>query len=112
MITIAKLQELGVDTKEGLARCMNNEGFYLKMVKMGLTDAHFEALEKAIAEDNITEAYEAAHALKGSTGNLGITPLYNPLNRMTQMLRAKMKANYTSMYAPIKDMRAKLLSEL
>lgn len=112
MITIEKLNELGVDTKEGLARCMNNEKFYIKMVTMGIKDAHFEMLEKAIADKNLEEAFESAHALKGIIGNLAIAPIYNPLNRLTEMLRAKMNANYAPIYKPIKDTRDKILNEL
>ena len=112
MITIDKLKELGVNTKEGLARCMNNEKFYIKMVTIGIKDKHFDMLEKAIEEKNIAEAFESAHALKGIIGNLAITPIYNPLNRMTEMLRAKMNANYAPIYKPIKDVREKILSEL
>ena len=112
MITIEKLNAMGVDTKQGLARCMNNEKFYLKMVQMGIKDKHFEMLEKAIEEKNIDAAFESAHALKGIIGNLAITPIYAPLNRMTEMLRAKMNANYAPIYKPIKDAREKILSEL
>ena len=112
MITIEKLNSMGVNTKEGLSRCMNNEKFYIKLFQMGIKDAHFETLEKAISEKNLTEAFESAHALKGVIGNLAITPIYAPLNRMTEMLRARMSANYELMYKPIKDARAKFLNEL
>ena len=112
MITVAKLQELGVNTKEGLARCMNKEDFYLQMVTMGIKDEHFETLEKAIAENNIKDAFDAAHALKGVIGNLAIPNIYNPINRMTEMLRAGMKANYAPIYKPIKEYRDKILREL
>ena len=112
MITIEKLNRLGVDTKEGLARCMNKEDFYIRMLTMGIKDEHFEALEKALDEKNLDEAFEAAHALKGIIGNLAITPIYIPLNRLTEMLRARMKANYAPIYKPIKDVRNKILSEL
>ena len=88
MITLDQLKELGVDTKEGLTRCMNNEKFYFRMLQMGLSDAHFESLEKSLEDNNIEEAFEAAHALKGVIGNLALAPIYNPLAEMTEMLRA------------------------
>lgn len=110
MITIEKLQEFGVDTKEGLTRCMNMEAFYFKMIKMGLSDSHFDSLGDSIATGNIEEAFEAAHALKGVIGNLALTPIYEPLAEMTEMLRAKKEADYATMYKPIKEMRDKLLA--
>ena len=36
MLTIDNLKELGMDTAGGVARCVNNEDFYLKMVGMAL----------------------------------------------------------------------------
>ena len=58
---------------------------------------------------NIDEAFEAAHALKGVIGNLALSPIYDPLAEMTEMLRAKKSADYVAMYKPIKEMRDKLL---
>lgn len=109
MITIEKLKEFGVDTKEGLTRCMNMESFYFKMIQMGLSDAHFESLAESLEKGNLEEAFEAAHALKGILGNLALTPIYNPLADMTEMLRAKEEADYVTIYKPIKEMRDKLL---
>ena len=107
-MTIEQLQSFGVDTKEGLTRCMNNEAFYFKMLKMGSNNDQFEKLEKALAANNIDEAFEAAHALKGVLGNLALTPLYNPLAEMTEMLRAKQSADYVTMYQPILELRNQL----
>ncbi len=108
MITIEQLQDFGVDTKEGLTRCMNNQTFYFKMLKMGLNNDQFEKLDKALAANKMDEAFEAAHALKGVLGNLALTPLYNPLAEMTEMLRAKKSADYVSMYQPILELRNQL----
>jgi len=112
MLTIEKLQEYGVNTKEGLARCMNMEKFYFKMLGMGLKNDSFEKLGKALEDGNLEEAFEQAHALKGVVGNLALTPIYDPLADMTEMLRAKKDADYVAMYAPIKEIRDKLVAEL
>ena len=109
MLTIEKLNEFGVDTKEGLTRCMNNQKFYFRMISMGLSNDSFEKLGKALEEGNLDEAFESAHALKGVLGNLALTPIYNPLSEMTEMLRAKKTADYTAMYEPIMEMRNQLL---
>ena len=112
MLTVEKLQEYGVNTKEGLARCMNMEKFYFKMLGMGLKNDSFEKLGKALEDGNLEEAFEQAHALKGVVGNLALTPIYEPLADMTEMLRAKKDADYVAMYAPIKGVRDKLVAEL
>lgn len=110
MLTIENLTEFGIDTKEGLARCMNNEAFYFKMLAMGLSNEYFDTLEKALSENKQEEAFEAAHALKGVVGNLAITPLYAPLSEITELLRAHKEAEYAKMYQPVKEMRDKLLA--
>ncbi len=46
MMTIDKLKELGADTADGLARCLNNEEFYMKLVGMAIKDDGFENLRK------------------------------------------------------------------
>lgn len=110
MLTIEKLEEFGVNTKEGLNRCMNKEVFYFKMLKMGLANDSFEKLEAALAEGNLEAAFEFAHALKGVLGNLALTPIYTPLAEMTEMLRAKREADYVGIYKPILELRNKLLA--
>ena len=50
MLTIEALQAFGADTKTGLSRCMNNESFYFRMIRMILTDKNFEKLSAAMAE--------------------------------------------------------------
>lgn len=110
MLTIETLNEFGVNTKEGLTRCMNNEKFYFKMLKMGLASDQFEKLGAALEGGNLDEAFEAAHALKGVLGNLALTPIYTPLADMTELLRAKKSEDYVTMYQPILDLRNKLLA--
>ncbi len=109
-ITIEQLNDFGVNTKEGLTRCMNNKNFYFKMLKMGLSNDSFEKLGKALEDKNNEDAFEAAHALKGVLGNLAVTPIYTPLAEMTEMLRANKSADYVEMYKPILDLRNQLLA--
>ena len=44
----------------------------------------------------VQDAFEAAHALKGVLGNLALTPIYDPVSEMTELLRAR---NTTADYA-------------
>ena len=49
-MTIEKLNELGADTKTGLARCAGMEAFYLKKKKKSLRDTKYDELEGLIHE--------------------------------------------------------------
>lgn len=102
-MTIDMLTAYGANTKEGLQRCMNNESFYLRMVKMISGDAHFQRLYDAIEAGDLTAAFESAHALKGSSGNLALTPIFAPLSQLTELLRTKTKADYAPLIAAIRD---------
>ena len=86
-MTIEALEAYGADVKSGLARCMGMKDFYLRLVSMELADENFEKLDRALAAQNTQEAFEAAHALKGAAGNLGLTPLFAPLSEITERLR-------------------------
>jgi HPt (histidine-containing phosphotransfer) domain-containing protein len=110
MITVEGLKNFGVDTKTGLARCLNKEDFYLKMVGMALNEPRFEQLGAAIESRDMDKAFELSHALKGVVGNLALEPLYKPISEMTELLRTKNEADYCGMYKSIMEIRAELLA--
>lgn len=89
MMTVESLKAYGANTEEGLGRCFNNEAFYLRLVGMGLADANFDRLKDALAAQDAKAAFEAAHALKGSIGNLALTPIFNPVSELTEKLRGQ-----------------------
>ena len=109
-MTIQDLEALGANTKEGLARCINNEGFYIRMVTLGLGDAGFEKLLVALAEGDLDAGFEAAHALKGVMGNLALTPIVEPVNEITEHLRAREPMNYGPLMEKIMMERDKFLA--
>mgnify|MGYP002868910401 CR=1 FL=1 len=110
MYTIDKLKEFGADTAEGLARCMNNEEFYLRMVDMGIADERFDSLADVLASKDYDKAFEIAHALKGVLGNLSLTPIFDPMSEMTELLRARTDMDYTELVNKVVDERNRLLS--
>ena len=112
MLTLETLQSYGVNTKEGLSRCMNNEKFYFRMLGMGLKNASFDKLENLLAEGNLEEAFEQAHAIKGVVGNLAITPIYDKIADITESLRAKKDLDYVAIYKPVKSLRDELMAQL
>ncbi len=87
MLTMEKLASFGADTAAGLARCLNNEAFYLRLVNTELGDANFAVLQDALSSGKTQEAFAAAHALKGVLGNLALTPIYEPVAELTELLR-------------------------
>ena len=109
-MNIEDLAEYGANVEEGLNRCVGNEGLYLRLVGQVKDDEHFEALETAIGEGRLDDAFEAAHSLKGSLGNLSLTPLYEPMVEITELLRARTETDYTPLLDVIREQRAKLVA--
>ena len=111
MLTLEGLKALGVNTEEGLTRCMNNESFYLRLCGRGIEDANFERLETSRKAGSIRESFEAAHALKGVLGNLAITPVLKPVTELTEKLRnADAMPEYEACLREINEQRAKIVA--
>ena len=94
MLTIDALKQFGADVDEGLERCLNDESFYLMLVPSALEKDNYDKIQEAVESGNLDAAFEAAHALKGVLGNLALTPIYDPVSEMTELLRAKEAQDY------------------
>ena len=101
-MTIDDLRRFGADTDEGIRRCMGNEGFYLRLVKMMPNDQNFAILFDAIEKGDLATAFEAAHALKGALGNLSMTPLLDPVLKITDLLRSRTRMDYSDLVSEIR----------
>lgn len=110
MITIAALKEYGANVEEGLARCINSEDFYLKMVNMAVADQKIYDLEKALADNDLDKAFEIAHAMKGMFANLSLTPILTPVDEMTELLRSRTQMDYSPLLAETKEQFERLKS--
>ncbi len=110
MITIESLRGFGANIDAGLERCLNKEDFYLKMVNLALADQRFADLEGVLAQKDYDKAFEMCHALKGTTGNVALDPLYNAICEMTELLRAKTDTDYSGLYKKIMDLRNEVLN--
>ena len=108
MLTIDALKELGADTDAGLVRCLNNEEFYLKLVKMAIDDGKYEKLREDITAGSLDDAFEAAHALKGMLGNVSLDNLLEPVTAITEGLRAKESLDYGALLDQMEEELKKL----
>ena len=62
MLNTATLRAAGCDVDAGLARCVNNEALYIRLVNMALDDSNFSRLTDAVASGDLKAGFEAAHA--------------------------------------------------
>lgn len=108
MLTIEKLNEFGADTKTGIKRCAGNEALYLRLVGMVPINTSFNNLYEAINNNNLSEAFNNAHALKGILANLSLDPLLKPVVEITEHLRNKDEIDYSNLINVIEENRKKL----
>lgn len=76
-------------------RCLNNEQFYFRLIRKCMADDNVEKLKAALDAGDLDTAFEIAHNLKGSMGNLALTPIYVPVAEMTELLRAHTEMDYS-----------------
>lgn len=87
MSMVNELRELGVDVEDALQRFMGNEGLFNRMIKkLPPAVKDLQVIQYLEAGDYET-ALNNAHTLKGVTGNLSITPLFNAYNEAVNLLR-------------------------
>lgn len=108
MLTIQGLREYGANVDEGLRRCLNNEDFYIRLVGIAAADEGYDKLAQQVRDGDFAGAFDTAHALKGVLGNLFLTPVYEPVSEITELLRAKQEADYAPLIDRILEQRDKL----
>lgn len=110
MLTVDALRGYGANVDEGLARCMNNEAFYIKLVTMVTKDTKLSQLEEKLGTNDLDASFELAHALKGMYSNLSLDPLTTPISEMTELLRSRTQTDYTALITEAKAQFEKLCS--
>ncbi len=108
MLTTDALKQFGADVDDGLSRCMGNEAFYFKLIGKVVEDKNFQALEDAVAAKDLDAAFDAAHSLKGVLGNLALTPVYEPVFEITELLRERKDIDYSEYLKSISEKRSEL----
>lgn len=87
-ILLEKLAALGSDVKDGMSRFMENESLYIRCLKKFPPQAEKCTLHDDLANKDYEAAVQSAHAMKGVTGNLSLTPLYTRYSEIVNRLRA------------------------
>ena len=85
---LEELKELGVDIEDGLKRLNKNEKLYKRLLGTFVKTMKANTISPDFDANNCTEAIEIAHAIKGTAGNLSITPVYEAYSEIVSLLRA------------------------
>ncbi|MDD2967339.1 MAG: Hpt domain-containing protein [Desulfovibrionaceae bacterium] len=103
-----KLEAWGCDIKSTMRRVADDELFYIDCLHDIVEDPYFAKLKEAIDRGNVSQAFDAAHTLKGVLSNLGLTPMYNKVVEIVEPLRAGSREDLSDKYEQLAQMRVYL----
>jgi len=81
------LRALGVDIDDGLKRINGNEALYTRLLGSFVKTLKTHEVRPDFDASDCTEAIEHTHAIKGTAGNLSITPIYEAYTKIVNLLR-------------------------
>ena len=67
-------KEIGADYQTALSRMMGNQGLLARMLKKFENDRNYEALEKAVENEDYGGGFNAADTVKGVAGRQWCAP--------------------------------------
>ena len=106
-----------INIKEGLSRVRDNKKLYRRMLGMFLENGEFASMEDYLAQKDYPKAADSAHAIKGMTGNLSLTAVFNLSAKMMEDLRQgitsdESEAQFKAAYAKTRIYVEEVMAEL
>ena len=92
------LEEWGCDVEGALDRFLDDKELYVTCLRTVVEDANFAKLGSALDEQNVSQAFDYAHTLKGVFANLGLTPMFVIVETIVEPLRAGSGKNLEEPY--------------
>ena len=110
MSLIEELNTLGVDTAEGLDRVMGDEDLYKMMLGMFVDALQSSPITpEEFDGGSLDDLIRKVHTLKGTTGNLSLTPLFDGYNTTLGLLRSGQPSSARAEFERILPFQAKIV---
>ncbi len=87
MSLLDDLRALGANIDEGLNRFNNNSALYERMLGLFTKSMQKSVIDPNFDGNDYGQVIEAAHAIKGTSGNLSLTPIYEAYTDIVALLR-------------------------
>ena len=110
MNLLDELRTLGVDVDDGLKRLMGNEKLYKRLLGSFVKMIRTQAVDPDFDENEYTEAIEKAHSIKGTAGNLSLTPIYEAYTEILNLLRTDKPAEAKAVLAKVLPVQEEIIS--
>ncbi len=95
------LTAYGMDVPGTMARFGDNEGLMMRFLLGFPNDKTMGSLREAMAAQDLEALKVAAHSLKGLSGNLGLTPLFEASTTMMNALRSNEPYDVNALFAAV-----------
>ena len=82
-----ELEAWGCDIEGALERFLGDEDLYMTCLETVITDSNFDKLGASLVEENVLDAFDYSHTLKGVFANLGLTPMFAIVETVVEPLR-------------------------
>jgi HPt (histidine-containing phosphotransfer) domain-containing protein len=76
-----------LNEEEGLKRVMNNKKLYIRLLSKFRNDTNIDELLQCVAAKDYAKAETAAHSIKGVSGNLAMTNLFELTTKLDEQLK-------------------------
>lgn len=87
MTLLEELKNLGVDVDDGLKRVMGKEKLYTKLLGTFVKTIDGQTVQPDFAVAELEETIEKVHSIKGTSGNLSLSPIYDAYTKILGQLR-------------------------
>ena len=107
-MTVQELYEAMEGDYGAALKVMMMEPLVGRMIVKLPQDPSFEKLMQAGETLDAKGIFEAAHALKGVLSNLSLTPICEPVEEITELLRNRTEMDYSELLQTILEQKAAL----
>lgn len=111
---LEELRNWGCDVEGALERFVGDEDLYKMCLNTVLEDKSFAGLGEALNAEQVKEAFDCAHTLKGVLANMGLTPMFDITVQIVEPLRAGEVAGLLPIYEELlqaKEVLAKMMAQ-
>ena len=104
-----KYEQHGINYQEAMNHYFQDEHLFVSFLKKFPNDPSYNELIHALNKHDFVHAFEAAHKLKGVTGNLSLKTLYSNVCILVEELRCQNNTDYDRLMKPITSSYLKII---
>lgn len=104
------LKALGVDVDGGLQRIGGNEALYKRLLNTFVKSIKAQDISPDFDTTNYEDVKEKVHAVKGTSGNLSITPVFEAYSQIMELLRAEKPEEAKELLSKIIPVQEEIIS--